>query len=68
MFFIYKKCCLDVIKEIKKSFKKRLAKGIKIFLKKKKRQYFCKRNKYLPEDKKQKIAEHSRNYYVTHKK
>ena len=50
---------LNTIKKIKKGYKKKLVKDIKIFRKKKKkkRQYSCKRYKNLSEDDKQKLFE-----------
>ena len=60
---------IKVILNQKKS-EKRHVKGIKIFLKKKKKkvQYFPERYKNLPEDKKQRLVEYRRNYYITHNK
>ena len=47
-----------------------LVKDIKFFLKKikKKCQSYCQHQKTLPEDRKQRIAEFKRNYYMAHKK
>ena len=47
-----------------------LVKDIKFFLKKikKKCQSYCEHQKTLPEDRKQRIAEFKRNYYMAHKK
>ena len=42
---------------------------MKIFLKKKKkRQYYCERNKNFSSEQKQKQVEYMRNYYLTHQK
>ena len=51
---------------MKKDYKKRLGKDIKIFLKKKKKkkqQYGFERDKSLSEDKKQKLVEYRKKYY-----
>ena len=62
---------MTIIKNTKKSFKKKHVKDIKIFLKKKekkKRQYHRECNKNLFEEKKQKQGEYMRNYYLAQKK
>ena len=51
---------------MKKDYKKRLAKDIKIFLKKKekkKRQYGCEHYKNISKDGKQKLVEYTEKYY-----
>ena len=66
-FFIYIKIFEEnVIKKIKKGYIKKLAKDIKIILrkkKKKKQQYGHEGYKNLSEDEKQKLAEHTKKYY-----
>ena len=47
----------------KDRLQKKLVKDIKVFLKKKTRQYGCERYKYLPENEEQKLVEYRRNYY-----
>ena len=48
---------VNIIKEIKKGCKKKQVKGIKIFLKKKKKEYV------LSEDEKQKLVEYRKKCY-----
>ena len=51
----------------KKGFEKRHDKGVRIFLKKKKkkrRKYYCKPNKSLSENQKQRLVEYRRNDYI----
>ena len=57
---------LNIIKKIKKDYKKKLVKDIKIFLKKKKkkkRQYGCERYKSLSEEEKEKLVEYRKKFY-----
>ena len=51
----------------KESLEKKLAKGIKIFLKKKKQKYSFKKYKNLPEREKERLGEYRKNYYKTWK-
>lgn len=61
----------NVTKKAKKGFKTRPVKGVKIFLKKKKKkkhQYCREYNKYLFKDQKQKLVEYRSNYCLTNEK
>ena len=54
----------NIIKKIKKDYKKKLLENIKIYLKKKKekkRQYGCERYKNLSKDETQKLVEYRKN-------
>ena len=68
MFTGYHKMFSWYHKKIKKSVKKKLVKGITIFLKKKKktkkREYCRERYKNLSEDEKERLVEYRRNYYI----
>ena len=58
------KCQLDIIKKTKEGFRKRFAKGIKIFLKKKKKRQ-CARKRYrnLSDEEKNKKHQYDRERY-----
>ena len=55
----------NIIKKVKKDYKKKLIKDIKVFLKKKKKKREDGRERYknLVEDEKQKLVEYRKKYY-----
>ena len=68
---MYKNVNKILPEKTKKDFEKRLAKGIKIFLKRKKKRLqrrLEQQKKNLSDDGKHRIAECRRNYYITYKK